>query len=166
MTVRLLSLAFFAPLSLMAVTLDTPFDCLDMTDHPSGGQIYQEMRQIQKKMQIEYPELSSPATAVGYCEHLDRTHVFAFLVNGPLPLPSRCAGFTFSVQERKEAPHKAQSLTSLSTEYFAGSEGVLKLKVNGQDLRLPVCLDILDELIGSPEKPQESQASEKTESPK
>lgn len=130
------------------------FDCLDLSSHPSGAQIYQDMRFLQKKFQLERPEISEPATAVGYCEHLNQTHVLAYLVEGPLKLPPRCAGFTFSVQKRRDVVAKAQLIYAIKDDVILGDEGIIQMNVNGQTLRLPICIDIIDELIGSPEKPR------------
>ncbi len=150
----LISQAFASP---------APFDCLDLSAHPSGGQIYQDLRQIQKKLTLEFPELTSPSTAVGYCEKLPQTHVLSFLTNDVLALPLRCAGFTFSVESRKHAKDKALSIVSHTFESLNGPEAAIVLDVNGQSLKLPICIDVLDEIIGSPEKPEENPTLEKKE---
>ncbi len=160
MTALILLIQFFLS---TAIANTAPFDCLDLSAHPSGGQIYQELRQIQKRLMQELPELTAPSTAVGYCEKLPQTHVFSFLTTEALLLPQRCAGFTFSVESRRFAKDKALLITQHSFEALKGEEAVITLEVNGQSLKLPICIDVLDELIGSPEKPQENPILQKTE---
>ncbi|MFN9068740.1 MAG: hypothetical protein ACK5V3_16045 [Bdellovibrionales bacterium] len=158
------ALVFILNLLISQASAETfPFDCLDLSAHPSGGQIYQELRQFQKKLSQELPELASPSTAVGYCEMLPQTHVLSFLTSEVLPLPQRCAGFTFSVESRQFAKEKALTILQHSFEALNGPQATVILNINGQSLRLPICLDILDELIGSAEKPIEDPVSEKKE---
>ncbi len=144
-------------ISLIAVTSMAqvaPFDCLDLSAHEKGTEIYQEMRTIQKDLIQNHQSLTSPATAVGYCQDLGRTFLPLFFTPVENVLPSRCAGFTFSVQKRDEAAAKIIDIMNFQSTQVRGSDSIIQIQISEATYTLPICLDVLDELIGQPETSQ------------
>jgi hypothetical protein len=128
-----------------------PFDCLDLSTHEKGSEIYQEMRTIQKDLIQNHQPLTLPATAVGYCQDLSRTFLPMFLTPVENTLPSKCAGFTFSVQKRDEASAKISDIMNFQTAQVRGNDSIIQIQISDVTYTLPICLDVLDELIGQPE---------------
>ena len=128
-----------------------PFDCLDLSVHEKGTEIYQEMRTIQKDLIQNHEPLTLPTTAVGYCEDLSQTFLPIFFTPVENILPTRCAGFTFSVQTRDEAPAKIHDILNFQSAQVKGKDSVIQIQISDEVYTLPICLDVLDELIGQPE---------------
>ncbi len=131
---------------------EAPFDCLDLSAHEKGTEIYQEMRTIQKDLIQNHESLTLPATAVGYCQDLSRTFLPMFFTPVENVLPSRCAGFTFSVQKRAEAAAKIRDILNFQSASVLGKHSVIQIQISDVIYTLPICLDVLDELIGQPEQ--------------
>lgn len=128
-----------------------PFDYLDLSVHEKGTEIYQEMRTIQKDLIQNHESLTLPTTAVGYCEDLSQTFLPLFFTPFENILPSRCAGFTFSVQARDEARAKISDILNFQSPQVKGKDSVIQIQISDVIYTLPICLDVLDELIGQPE---------------